>query len=303
MTAAQASGNGRVTDEQATAALYTLTGTADPDAPVMVTQEAEAPVPDDATVDETAGGDTTDTEPAETDDVASLKQRLGDMEARLVKDAEGAKARLAAVQGRYTQTEQILRDRYLRKSAAADNALKILRSARTESGVAETDVDRVIREMESTMNPASASYVPPESQGGAAATEEQAIVLNNFLNEQGMTSDEADSFGKWVRTEASTAMSPAEQAVAAQSLDGFLRLAHRRYAESTSDAAKQTKRDDVIGVVRSVQQTQRQAIRAGAASATAPRKQPTGSRTGVDLKQLKPDDISTLLQQSASQYR
>ena len=156
----------KVTDEQAETALHQLlhADTTDDggENPVVQEEQAAAPAetPAEPTVDLSA--EPTEQEAAPSDDVASLQARIKTLTDQQAADKQRAADIQAATQRRYAQSEQILRDRYLRKASVTDNALKILRSVRTESGVSEADVDRVIREMEGTMNPASASYVPPD---------------------------------------------------------------------------------------------------------------------------------------------
>lgn len=294
------------TVEQASDALRTIMGIepeVDSSAPPPEQEPEPEPEPEGEPAPEQEATPEDEPEP-ELDDVASLKSRLDSLNQKFGESEKQYQERLAAVQSRFSQNEQILRDRYLRKSAATDQALKILRSARTDSGVSEQDVDRVIRDLEGTMHPDSASYAPPApTQAPASLNEDQAIVLNSFLNEQGMTSAEADAFGNWIRTEADRTMSQAEQDIAKQSLGGFLRLAHVRFQEHLVKKASESKRNDVIGTVRSVQRTQRQAARAGQAAPAAPLKQPAGSKRTLDVKTLKPDDISTLLKQATQQYR
>lgn len=294
-----------VTDDQASEALRALLGQTEEEPGTVNESQEQPPEPEQPPVGDPPADDDAAEAIAEpdSDDVESLKARLSDLETKFGETEKTYRAKLEAVTTRSAQNEQVLRDRYLRKASATDNALKVLRSARTDAGVSEQDVDRVLRELESTMNPASTSYAPPETPGRAVATEDQALVMNNFLNERGMTVDEAEAFGKWITAEATTAMHPAELAVAASSLDGFLRLAHNRYVTAAADKEKQTKRSDVVGAVRSVQNTQRQALRAGSASPAAPRKQPTGARQELDVAKLTKDDVSELLRMSVQQYK
>jgi len=293
-----------VTEEQAGEALQQLTlqGLESED-------ELDEPVAEPSAPAETA----TEQEPQETvqaqeevtedagDDVESLRKRNEELESATKEAEKRFNERLEALKQRTSSNEQILRDRYLRKSTVADKALKVLRATRSDAGVSEAEVDQAIREMEGTLNPASASYAPPEPS--PMANEDQALVLNSFLNEQGMTVAEAEEFGKWVSGEATTAMSPAEQAVASQSLDGFLRLAHTRWQQSVHDKEKESKRDDAVGAVRAVQRTQREAARAASSAPVAPKKQPASPVTETDVSKLTPDDISALLRQSVEQYR
>lgn len=288
----------KATEEQATEALQQLTlldGESEPEpapAPQAAPEPERTPEPEaEPTEAETAG---------EGDDVASLKKRYEDLQAKTAEDEKRFQARLQAHQQRSADNERILRERHLRKSTAADNALKILKASRTQEGVPEADVERAIREIEGTMHPASASHVPPSPV--PAVAEDQAIILNGFLNEKGMTGDEADEFGRWIRSEGVTALSPGEQAVAGQSLDGFLRIAHSRWQEGMREKDRKAQHNDTVDAVRSVQRTQREAARAASASPTAPRKQPAAPKTTVDIKKLTKDDIATLLRQSVEQY-
>src|SRR3990167_5291396 len=105
-------------------------------APAVTEITDAAPAAEEAAVEATA--------PAESDDVASLKQRLEVADTERQKERERYEARWKAIQERNAANERILRDRYIRKSTAVDRALKTLRATRTTDGVSETEVDRVI---------------------------------------------------------------------------------------------------------------------------------------------------------------
>jgi hypothetical protein len=288
---------GEVTEEQASDALREI----------MTKDSLEVVEPTQAPVEQSAQTETTpeaeapvETPVAQADDLRSLEERQPEAD-QVLKEAEDRfNLRLEALKRRNAENEQILRDRYLRKSTVADRALSVLRATRSEGGVPEADVDQAIREMEGTMNPQSASYVPPQQQA-PQATEDQALVLNSFLNEKGMTLDEADEFGRWIRSDAEGVMSPAEQAVANQSIDGFLRLAHNRWQDGIAQKQREAKRDDAVGAVRSVQRTQREAARAASSAPTVPKQ--VAGETEVDVGKLTKDDVSTLLRQTVEQYR
>jgi len=241
---------------------------------------------------------------APSDDIESLKTRLGEYETRIAEKEKQFEERWKAFHERSTQNEQILRDRYLRKSSTADRALRVLKATRTEQGVPEAEVDTAIRELESTMNPQSASYAPPTYQAPSSFQEDQAIVLNDFLNEKGMTGDEANQFGAWVRTEGTAKLTPMEQAVAQQSIDGFLRIAHGRWQQDLTEASKQTNRTDAVEAVKSVQRTQRQAAKAASSSPTnSPKKQPGTTTRDIDTKKLTQDDVAELMKMAVEQYK
>jgi hypothetical protein len=87
-------------------------------------------------------------------------------------------------------------------------------------------------------------------------------------------------------------------AVAGRDLDGFIRIAHGRYAESLRDKNRQQQRQDVVGAVKAVQRTQREAARAASAAPAAPRKQTASPRTEIDMKKLSKDDLSALIRKS-----
>jgi hypothetical protein len=248
-------------------------------------------------------------EPAETpaaeDDLESLKKRLADREAQ---DAERKKlddSRWKAMQDRASENERILRERLLRKSAAADRARQVLQRSKTQEGVTQDEVDQVIQDIQGTLNPASANYVPPPAQ--AEDNEDKAIVLNRFLNEKNMTIEEQEEFGRWIQTDGSRVLTPAEQAVAYQSLDGFLRLAHRSWQETTREAVRATQRAETVNAVKSIQKTQKEAARAASAPATAPRKQPIAGSKELNLHKLPQKErdaaISALVRASVEQYR
>ena len=267
-------------------------------APAVTEITDAAPAADEPAVEATA--------PAESDDVASLKQRLEVADTERQKERERYEARWKAIQERNAANERILRDRYIRKSTAVDRALKTLRATRTTDGVSETEVDRVIAEMEQTMNPQSASYVSPEP--AAAAREDQAIVLNAFLNEKGMDMNESEEFGKWMRSEAPNVLTTSEQDVARESLNGFLQIAHGRWQQGMRDKEKETRRSDAVEAVRTVQRTQREAAKAASGASAAPRKQSIAPKSDqADWRKMSEDErhdwVSALLKQSVEQYR
>lgn len=295
----------RVTDEQAGEALRALmTNTPMEDLSAPKTPAAEpAETPSPAPV----VGEPEPEEPAvevalaePSDDVESLRKRLKEVEETREAAIKAASDRTEAIQSRSRQNETILRDRLLKKSSAADRALKTLKQARSSEGVPEAEVDRIIAEIQSTMNPQSASYTPVIEQP-TYSQEDAAIVLNDFLNEKGMSNVESDKFGSWMRTEASNVMSPAEQAIANRDLDGFLRVAYNRFNESAK--TKESQRVEAVAAVKTVQRTQREAARAASSSPSAPRKQPTGANETIDVKKLTHEDIDKLLRMSVEQYK
>lgn len=303
----------KVTEDQATDALRQLLANSkgeqvaaapvvaapEPAEPVAEEPVAEAAEPATETVEQEAAP-ATETEP-ETDDVTSLRQRLADAEkARTEQDAL-FKARWDAMNERNQQNQRILNDRFLRKATVADRALKTLKGVRSEHGLPETDVDRVIQEIEASMNPASQSYTPLPPQPVAA--EEQAIALNEFLNERGMTAPEAAEFGKWMQIEAPSVMTPGELDVARESVGGFLRLAHDRWQGSLR--AKTNQRANAVEAVKVVQRVQKQASKAASAVPSAPRKTQVASapKDTIDFKDVTPDMISEWARKSVEQYK
>ena len=301
-----------ITEEQAGAALRDLMGMDHSDegeAQVQMVAEpaaqvtpAEAPVTTDPAPAE-AAGETTPEQVVEapSDDVDSLRKRLAEVESTRDAAIKAASDRTEAVTTRSRQNEQILRERLLKKSSATDRALKTLKEARSDKGVPEAEVDRVIAEIQAGMNPQSASYAPlPEV--AQASTEDQVIVLNDFLNEKGLTNDEAEKFGSWIRSEAVNVLSAVEQDVARRDLDGFLHIAHVRFKESAK--VKEQQRVETIGAVRVVQRAQREAAKAASSAPSAPHKQSTGQGSAaIDVKKLTGDDISQLLKLSVQQYK
>jgi hypothetical protein len=292
-----------ITVEQAEAALQELTA---PETTEYAQTEPEAepsPVIEAVEPEEPAQEVVEAAEEVHEDDLESLKQRLTQLETERSTDQEGFAARMEALQNRNVESERILRERYLRKSTATDRALQALRASRSDEGITREDVDQVIREIEGTMHPDSASFQPaPQPQSRGVATEDQALVMNSFLNEKSMTQPEADEFGNWIQSRATTVMSPAEQAVAGESLDGFLRLAHTRWKEDVRKENENT-RSDAVDAVRSVQRTQRAAARAASSGGTAPKKPAPVPPAQVDLEKLTSDDVSALVRQATEQYR
>ena len=286
----------KVTDAQAAAAFSAFTKEAE----AVPAVEAEPSPVEPAKVEEAvAEEEVQETAPAKSDDLIALEKRLEESEAREKEREDRFTARMQALQTRNAESERILRDRYLRKSTATDKALRVLKAAKSETGVEPAEADRVIAELEATMNPSSHSYAPPPTHND---TEEQALVLNRFLNEQGMDGNEADQFGKWIRSEGASALSVSEQAVASESLDGFLRIAHNRWRSTTAVQTKQQKVDDAVAAVKSVQRTQRQAARAAEVTGGAPKKQPTKTESEVDVRKLTADDVARLVRQATEQY-
>lgn len=297
----------KITEEQAEAALHQLaTGVQDEEE--VAPQEAQAgPEP---SVDESGAPEATPTEEVEPGAVVEPEAPPAEpVEAAPVPDVQGIEKRyneqLEAVQLRNAENARIQSDRYLRKSTAGDKLAQLLEAAQTDAGVSPDDARRVLAEYRGTLNPASAGYEAPASVAPPppqAAVEDQLMTANAFLNEKSMTQDEAGEFKTWIQTESTKVMSPAEQAVSHQSLDGFLRLAHHHWQSGLKAQEAQTKRDNTVGAVRSVQATQRAAAKAAAPRATAPRTQPAGPAQTVDVKKLTPDDIGALLRQSVEQY-
>lgn len=297
----------KVTTEQATEALHqmiadhkTATQTETPEpietAPVEETSTVEEPAAEEAAPETETPEQAAASESPETDDVASLRQRLTEADAARTEQETLHKARWDAMLQRNAENQRILNDRFLRKATVADRALKTLRGVRSEHGLPEADVDRVIQELEGSMNPASQSYAPPPQ----AAQEDQAVALNQFLNDQQMTATEAQEFGRWVQTEAPSVMPYGEQQVAAESLSGFLRLAHNRWGESKR--SKTTQRAQAVEAVKTVQRTQKQAAKAASAAPTAPRKTTVAAPT-TDVTKLTQEDVATLLRKSVEMYR
>lgn len=295
----------KVTEEQAEQALGALIAQAQE--PEEDEQEVAAvigdPPADEPTPAETPEGEDRPAgeEAAPTDDVESLRAKLADSDKRLETEKKAAEERTRAIQERSSQNESILRDRFLRKSNAAARALQVLEAARTEKGVSQEEVDRAVAELRGTMNPNSPSYQPPPDGGNA---EDQAMVLNGFLNEKQMSRAEAEEFGRWMRTEAGTVLSAPEQALATRDVEGFLRLAHTRYLEGQKSSDRDKQRQEAVEATRTVQRTQKEAARAASAAPAAIRKQNTSaSAKQIDVRKLTKEDVSSLLRQSVEQYR
>lgn len=302
---------GKITAEDAGKALHQLSFASDDEPAQEITEPLPIPLPlvTDPPAEETKPAEPVEETPAVTteepveeakpaageDDVASLQARLDESESR-------SKRRMEAVQSRHQESIRILRDRYLRKSTASDRAAKVIEAALGEDGVDKDEAQRVVQELKGTMHPDSSSYAPPTPQPSGVATEDQRLVFNDFLNEQGMELTEAQEFGEWISTKAGKAMSPTEVAVANESLDGFLRLAHRRWKEGTGEKDREAQRTDAQDAVRVVQRNQKNKARAAAGPGGAPKKQPTSPSTAIDNRKLSKEDISALVRQSVTQY-
>lgn len=280
-----------VTEEQAEEALRALQQTEEP----PQEETPEQPVLESSA--EAEPGEQVAEEVAE-DDLESLQKRLEERESAMAAAEERYRAQLEALNQRNTESERILRDKFLRKSTVADKAMKALEAARSPDGISEEDVDRAIRDIRGSMNPESPSYAPQPTQ--PVATEDQTLALHSFLNEKGMTQQEADQFGSWVREKASGVMSPTEQAVAGESLGAFLRLAHVRYLEEQN---KTNQRSDAVDAVRTVQRAQKAAAQAASGSPRAPSKPRAAKPQEVDVSKLTPEDISDLMRQSVTAYK
>lgn len=242
----------------------------------------------------------TETEP-ETDDVSSLRQRLADAEKQRTEQEALFKARWDAMNERNQQNQRILNDRFLRKATVADRALKTLHGVRSANGLPEADVDRVIQEIEASMNPASQSYAPLPPQ--PVATEDKAIALNDFLNEHGMTATEAQEFGRWMQVDASSVMTPSELRVADESVGGFLRIAHGRWQDAIRN--KNNQRASAVEAVKTVQRVQKQASKAASAAPSAPRKTQVASapKDTIDFKDVTPEMVSDWARKAVEQYK
>ncbi len=275
----------KVTEEEANAALQQLIGVtpdgqefaaaAEPEPEPEPSPEPEAapePAPEKAEEEAKPGE-------GETDDVVSLKKRLEEAEGRAKRDKDLFDSRWKAQVARQAENERILRDRYLRKANATDRALQILQKTLDveHGGASEAEVNGAIQEIRGTLNPQSAGYLPPQPIQTPESLEDKAIVLNRFLNEKEMTQQEAEEFGTWIRNEAPRALSPADQAVAGESLDGFLRIAHPRWQEAVQQKDQEATRARTVEAVKTVQRTQREAAKAASTVPSAPRKQPAGA--------------------------
>ena len=305
----------KITEEQAAAALKEVLGSNldENEHPQQTTIEVPAEPPAEAaqaaTPAETAETIETpeDAAPADqpSDDLESLKKRLAEREAEQAKLKEDYDNRAKAVETRAAENERILRERLLRKSAAADRARQVLERSKTQEGVTQDEVDRVIQDIQGTMNPASAHYAPPLAQ--AEENEDKVITLNRFLKEKNITQEEQEEFGRWIQSDGSKVLTAAEQAVAHQSLDGFLRIAHKAWQESTREKVVATQRAETVNAVKSIQKTQKEAAKAAAAPSSAPKKQPTASPKELNLHKLPPKErdaaISALVRASVEQYR
>lgn len=295
----------KVTEEQATNALRSLMGPQE-DPPVAEPEPEPAPEPTPEPSPETTAEPEAEAEPtpeveaaAPTDDVESLRKSLKDRDEELERTRKSADERAAAIQQRAQQNEQILRERFLKKAADADRAHKLLKRSRSAEGVTEREVDETISALEAGMNPSSPSYTPPAEQGHDR--QDQAIVLNAFLNEKGMTIGEADTFlNKWMREEATNVLTESEQRIANRDLDAFLRIAHNKFIEGQREKGKAQRRSEAVEATRVVQRSQREAARAATAAPAAPRKTGAPAPRPVDVKSLKPADISTLLRKTVA---
>lgn len=298
----------KVTREEATVALQQLVAEAEEGKPdIGDPEEAEPSTPEPepepkeepAPEPEPEAEPTTATPAAESDDVESLKKRLAERDAKEAEDKKLAEARWTAMQARAAENERILHGRLLRKSAVVDRARQLLEKSKTQD-VSLDEVDRVIQDIQGTLNPESTNYAPVPAR--TEGTEDQAITLNRFLNEKGMTAEESEAFGRWIQTDGTKILTPSEQALAQESLGGFLRIAHRAWQDGIREKQQEAKRAETVNAVKTIQRTQKQAAQAASASTTAPIKQPAGQKATVDTKKLTKRDVAELMQLSVKQY-
>lgn len=259
----------------------------EPDQPA----EAEEPEPDAGASPETEAASA-----PEGDDIVSLRKRIEEGEAKRKADKDLFDARWKAVNERGRQNEDILRKRLLTKSSIVDRARTMLERLSSDNGPTQVEVDRLLEDIRGTMNPASPSYVPPPQAQHADLSEDHIITLNAFLNEHEMTAENADRFGRWLQGDGRTVLTPQEQAIADQSLDGFLRIAHRRWSDAETEADKKKRQADAVEAVKTIQKTQRLAAKAGAATPRAPTK--TSTPAPSKPAKLSKDDVSALLRQT-----
>jgi hypothetical protein len=218
-----------ITEEQAYEALQQLSGTSPEESGIPQPEPVvEAEPSQEAEPAEQA--EETSVEEVHEDDLASLQSRTKELEQKLADSEASAAERLEAIQRRTLENEKIFREKYLRKSTAADQALRALEGARSQEGISEEDVARVISEIKGTMNPASPSYVEPnvvEQTLPPDAYGDHRVIANNFMIEKGMNAKDEADFSDWIRNKAESVMSAGDQALAHRGdIDGFLRLAH-----------------------------------------------------------------------------
>jgi len=310
-----------VTEEQAHEALRTAFAgnTAEPE---YVPQTEQ---PSDTQTDEPAGvvasGDGEEVQEGSDfheDDLESLKARLGSIEQEREKERQESQSRLEAFRLRNQENEKILRDKFLRKSAAADYARQVLQKALTEEGAGESEIKQVLEKLQGTMNPASANYSPEiqqqqqyqqyqqyQQQQSYQDPQDQVLTMNNFLNEKNMSPEEATTFGNWLRTDAVNVMSPVEQNIAQQNVDAFLRIAHNRWKEGASEQEKTQARQDAVQAVKAVQRTQKEAQKATSGRSSAPiqsRGTPPAKSAQEVAEAMTKADVSILFQQLVDRY-
>lgn len=304
------------TDEQATAALEQLSARdLSPDGDQELNDQGllEPPAEEQPKVEAGAGDD----QPPETEGTEAGEPQEDDPVAIAVKEAEERltsrfEDQRKVDRERSSQNEKILRDRILRHGSANSQARELLETAlKDPDGFTREAAERVVAQLRGSVNPQSSSFepapaaTPSGSFNEAEAREDQALALNTFLNDVGLSKDEQDEFGKWVTSEGRTALSEREQAVAGVDLGAYLTIAHNRWTASRNTQKAEAKRSATTDAVRAVQRVQKAAARAGApaSSTRKPAASAAAARAGtIDIAKLTPNDVSKLVRESAERH-
>ena len=199
---------------------------------------------------------------AEGDDVASLKARLEEAEK---KQAEYDR-RFQDIQTRSRQSIEATRARMLAKSTQLDKARILLERALTsEQGVDKAEVERLMAEIQSGYNPASSNYQPAPTpfQPQPLPSEDAISGVNDFLNENGILTAEADEFGAWARGPSHT-LTQRDIDLANRDTYAFMHSAWPKFAKwkAQQEADKQPEPSVTAKAIKTVQKVQKAAARA-----------------------------------------
>lgn len=197
-------------------------------------------------------------EPAEQDDVASLKTRLAEREA----EAGRYKEQLEAALARNRQSQESLNSRAMRFASQRDRARQLLEKAMSPEGVDKADAERLLADIRGGYNEASANYQPAQQPVAQPQSDDNSIAINEWLNDNGLTETEAASFDAWIRTKA-TLTDRERRLTDPYTLLTSIAPRWREAARSESEASAQSA--DTTRAIKTVARVQKQAAKTASA--------------------------------------
>ena len=231
----------------------------------------------EAVAEETTSQDTGD------DDVSSLKAR----HEAAVKRYED---QLTAVRTRSAQSLESVNRQKMKFASERDRARRILEKALTEDGVDKAEAERLLADIRAGYNPSSANYTPQSDPVEVAAQEDQAITVNQWLNDNALTDDEANRFSKWLRNESN--LTDGDRRI--KDTYSLLSVVEPRWRE----AEKGSKPSDTIRAIKTVQSVQRRAAKAAAAGVGASKNNAGKRPSAKKGERLTDDQVSELFRAS-----